>query len=91
MLFTSPEIIANTLLNTSKANDLIQIKAAFESPEAINEDNPPSKRLKVLFPGYEKVVSGYVIADEIGLERIRAECPHFNTWISKLESLRSEN
>jgi hypothetical protein len=24
---------------------------------------------------------------EIGLARIRAECPHFNAWMNRLESL----
>ncbi len=46
---------------------------------------------KGLFPGYRKGSSvnahAYRIAQHIGLERIRRQCPHFNEWITKLEQL----
>ncbi len=66
-----------------------RIRDEFGTPEDI-DDSPitaPSKRIEDLVPGYEKPLFGTLAALEIGLDRIRAECPHFATWMSKLESL----
>jgi hypothetical protein len=65
------------------------IRDQFATPEEIN-DSPvtaPSKRVEALVPGYQKPFLGVLAALEIGLAAIRAECPHFNHWLSKLESL----
>jgi len=65
------------------------IRNQFTTPEDIN-DSPhtaPSKRMESIIPGYEKPLLGILAVLEIGLARIRAECPHFNAWLSKLESL----
>ena len=70
---------------------LLQIRQGFRTPEDIN-DSPmtaPSKRIKKLLPEYEKPLFGAIGALEIGLHRIRKECPHFNEWLEKLESLGS--
>jgi uncharacterized protein DUF4276 len=66
-----------------------QIRNDFETPEDIN-DSPitcPSKRVKSLVPGYEKPLYGTLAALEVGLFRIRAQCPHFDSWLRGLESL----
>jgi hypothetical protein len=68
---------------------LQQIRNQFSTPEDIN-DSPitaPSKRIVELMPGYEKPLFGTIAALEIGLDRIRAECPHFASWLNRLESL----
>jgi hypothetical protein len=39
-------------------------------------------------PRYKKPLHGSLIASEIGLPRIRGECPHFNDWMTRLESLQ---
>lgn len=63
----------------------------FQTPEDINEGETtaPSKRIIGIFPEYEglKVTAGHRIAQEIGIEAIRGKCPHFDAWLSKLESL----
>ena len=64
------------------------IRDAFATPEEIN-DSPgtaPSKRVKDLVPGYEKPLLGVLAVLEIGLSRIRDECPHFSGWLKQLES-----
>lgn len=64
------------------------IRDAFGTPEEI-DDSPvtaPSKRVKALVPGYEKPLLGVLAVLEIGLESIRAECPHFGTWLNHLEA-----
>ena len=48
-----------------------------------------SKRVRAIIPEYEKPLFGTLAALEIGLDVIRAECPHFRQWLEKLESLAS--
>lgn len=58
-------------------------------PEDIN-DHPhtaPSKRILSAWRGYQKTLHGPLIACEIGLDAIRAACPHFSAWLQKIESL----
>lgn len=58
-------------------------------PEDIN-DSPqgaPSKRILSALPSYQKTFHGPLIACEIGLDVIRAGCPHFDGWLRKLEAL----
>lgn len=59
------------------------------NPELINDtpDNAPSYRLKRLIRGYNKIVYGALLAENIGLERLRIKCPRFNQWITNLESI----
>jgi len=35
--------------------------------------------------GYDKVVYGSLLAEEIGLSTIRSRCPLFNSWIERIE------
>ena len=68
-----------------------EIREGFGTPEDI-DDSPvtaPSKRVEDLVAGYEKPLFGTLAVLEIGLDRIRAECPHFNGWLEQLESLVS--
>ncbi len=64
------------------------IRDAFDSPEEI-DDSPathPSERVQALVQGYEKPLLGTLAALEIGLDAIRAECPHFREWLEHLEA-----
>jgi len=91
LLFSSPEAISDTLghAKTIILNAVRNIRNAFATPEEINEgdETHPSKRLLKLFPSYEKVPYGSLIAQRTGLDTIRASCPHFNAWVSKLQAL----
>ena len=67
----------------------LAIRGAFSSPEEIN-DSPqthPSRRIVDLMPNYQEPLFGNLAALEIGLGRIRAECPHFRAWLERLEQL----
>ncbi len=59
--------------------------------EEVNESpqTAPSKRIIKYFPEYEdqKAQVGPMIAEEIGLIKLREKCPHFDEWITKLENL----
>ncbi len=66
-----------------------QIRNAFDTPEDINDNRltAPSKRIKNEIPSYRKPTHGMVVATEIGLEKIQAECFHFRNWVAMLEQL----
>lgn len=59
------------------------------NPELINDGNTtaPSKRLKRLIIGYNKIVYGACLATSIGLTNIRNKSPRFNNWITLLENV----
>lgn len=89
MLFSEPPQIARTLNEPSKSNDLQRIRDSFPTPEDIN-DNPktaPSKQILNHLPTYTKGFHGALIAQRIGLQTIRNECPHFDEWVIILENL----
>jgi hypothetical protein len=60
-------------------------------PEEINEGSStaPSRRIIRRLPIYErnKVRVGAPSAAAIGLGKLRAQCPHFGNWLSRLEAL----
>lgn len=60
-------------------------------PEEINEtsDGAPSKRIIKKIPRYEweKAIAGPLVAEAIGMTKLRECCPHFNEWITRLENL----
>ncbi len=60
------------------------------SPEHINDgpDIHPSARLRrLLRPRYDKALHGSAVSKRIGLDRMRAECRHFDKWLSRAEAL----
>jgi len=60
-------------------------------PEEINDGTTtaPSKRIIRHVPIYErsKVRVGVAAAAAIGLPALRNKCPHFNSWVNRLEAL----
>ncbi|WP_030222505.1 DUF4276 family protein [Streptomyces sp. NRRL WC-3626] len=57
-------------------------------PELVNDgpDTAPSKRLLKAHPAYRKVVDGPDAIEFLGLDALRAACPHLDTWLKRLES-----
>jgi hypothetical protein len=87
MLFSDCGRFASSIGEPNLSAQMSAIRARFSSPEEIN-DSPhtaPSKRIEALVPGYQKPLHGNIAAIEIGLESIRAQCPHFSQWLTKLE------
>jgi hypothetical protein len=87
LLFSNPKILAEKLhVNQRLIDDVLK---SCGEPENIN-DSPqtaPSKRLEFLSTRYKKTSTGVTIATEIGLPRIREQCPIFNGWLTTLENL----
>lgn len=65
------------------------VRAQFLTPEDIdgNSHTTPAKRIVGEIPHYRKRVHGPLVAREIGLARIRGQCPRFDGWIRRLEAL----
>ena len=65
------------------------VRRRFPTPEDINDDSTtaPSKRILALLPDYRKRLHGPLIAEDIGLATLRAECRRFGDWMDRLERL----
>lgn len=85
----------NIIYSQIPQNDIIdkrELEKTFEdydNPEMINNtrETSPSHRLERIIKGYNKVVYGDILAEAIGLHKIRNKSPRFNNWINKLESI----
>ena len=90
LLFSDPLAISPNVDGRSKDEELIKIREAYPTPEHINNhpSTAPSHRLRKLFgSAYQKPLCGSLIAEDIGLEKMRRECRHFNGWITLLEEI----
>lgn len=91
LLFNNIDIFDHNF-NPSELNtrqELVNILNTYPNPELIN-DSPitaPSKRLERIITGYSKIVFGSILAEEIGLSKIRQKSPRFNNWIDILENI----
>jgi hypothetical protein len=89
LLFSEPSDFASAIGRPYLALELLKIRDKFRSPEEIN-DSPvtaPSKRIEGLYPEFEKPIHGTFGAIEIGIEKIRTECPLFSDWLRQIENL----
>jgi hypothetical protein len=87
-LFSSPDELPRVMTESRKQAQFAAICNSVPTPEEINERPKfaPSKRIEALFPAYKKTLHGPTAAGRIGLDRIRAQCPHFDGWIGRLEA-----
>ena len=60
-----------------------------DNPEEINDssETAPSKRIRKHLDYYNKAIDGPICVMDSGLDKIRQRCPHFNEWMSAMESL----
>ncbi len=94
LLFSEPEIFeyAYPGLTNSEIKRLIAIANKCGNPELIDNDSPPSYRIKDVIRRYDKVLAGSIMCLQMNLDTIRKQCRHFSEWIGKLEKLsRSDN
>lgn len=89
LLFAAPDafrwIYSDTVVEQIEA-----IAMSFATPEDINDspDTAPSKRIIGIVGtegGYDKILHGAILASEVGIERMRERCPHFNAWLNEVE------
>lgn len=91
LLFTDPQAFewVEDGWNDKSRKALEQVRQAFDSPENIN-DSPttaPSKRILSIFEegSYSKTEHGPLIAEAIGIDAIRGQCPQFDAWLTQLQ------
>ncbi len=97
LLFSEIEVFDNSFEKNEFLNYdyLIETISKNSNPEMINNGNEtaPSKRLSKILKDYYsensnlKVLYGSMLAQDIGLQKIRSKCPRFNNWIEKLENI----
>jgi hypothetical protein len=93
LLFSDCQAFAEAIARPQLAQSFRDIRQQFSTPEEIN-DSPvtaPSKRVEELVAGYEKPLFGTLAALRMGLDTIRAECPHFRDWLDRLEAWPSQH
>jgi hypothetical protein len=92
LLFSDPTVLSRWYPQKEReVSRLVRLAAEFDSPESIDNDNPPSKRIIHEIPEYSgaKPTAGPELTRIIGLPVLRSKCVHFNDWITKLEQLTS--
>ncbi|MCZ7603072.1 MAG: DUF4276 family protein [Melioribacteraceae bacterium] len=89
LIFASEEIIPRVFVDAStELTRVADINNNFSSPEEIN-DGPttaPSKRLKSIFPSYQKTLHSQLILSRSNLDSLRSKCNHFNSWLNTIEN-----
>lgn len=90
LLFSDAEILAQQI--GVGASEISTVISACGSPEAIN-NNPqtaPSKRLDAWSANnkFLKTTTGISVAEKIGIEKIREQCPIFNGWLATFEEIQ---
>lgn len=90
LLFTDVEPLGEHYGDPSAAKALAADTAGIE-PERIDDgpETSPARRITRRFPRYarDKATVGPLCAHDIGLDRLRAACPHFAAWLTRLEAL----
>jgi hypothetical protein len=80
-----------TLLEPSDHAGWDQLAASLKTlaPEDINdgEQTAPSKRLQATLRLYEKTTHGPLAIEATGIAVVRAQCPRFDAWVTRLEGL----
>lgn len=89
LLFSDCASFATAIGHREAAPDLESVRAEFATPEDIDDspESAPSKRIRRIVLGYDKPLMGNLAMLEIGLDRVRTECPHFDGWLKRMEQL----
>jgi hypothetical protein len=88
LLFCSPDELARALTQPEAAHRFAAERNGYATPEEINERPgfSPAERIRAISPSFQKTLHGPSVTKRVGLERLRADCPHFNQWITELET-----
>lgn len=87
LLFSTGTNLPNRMSASDEQRmQFLNVLHAFPTPEGINAqpDQSPSKRIKRIFPKFNKITHGVSVLERIGVDAIRQSCPHFNWWIEQL-------
>jgi len=91
LLFSDVDVFAqNFEASEMDLEQLKKVRAEFPNPEDINNSpkTAPSMRIAKAIKSYRKVLYGNCLAMDIGLNKMRQCCPHFNEWVSEMEDIK---
>ena len=88
-LFVDPKVTAEVAGQPNREAELLGQRNQFSTVEDINLDPrlAPSKRLQTVLGQYSKPLTGSLVTQRVGVDRLRAACPRFAVWLSWLASL----
>lgn len=88
LFLAAPDVIAEGMRQPDSVQ-ILERAMGGRRPEEVNDgpETHPSKLITTTFRRYGKIKDGIRIAKRIGLEKMRAECPHFDGWLRHLEAL----
>ncbi|WP_194869278.1 DUF4276 family protein [Myxococcus sp. AB025B] len=91
LVLASLDALVELLDDPADVSGLEQLRAELAklAPEDVNDgaQTAPSKRLLARIPSYRKTLHGPLAVAGAGLVHLRAVCPRFDAWVTKLESL----
>jgi hypothetical protein len=91
LLLANPDSLLNFYIGKNAEVESLKNEISGLQPEEINETphNAPSKRIIRFIPSYskEKTTAGVMVAEKIGLPFLRKKCPHFDSWITRMENV----
>ena len=94
LLFSNVDAFGVIGASAESLQALRSIRAQFPTPEDINDhlETAPSKRIAKVMRQYSrrryrKILDGFLIAEETGVDVILRECPRFYDWVTRLEAL----
>ena len=88
-LFSAPDAVEAHFGKAHLADRLQTVVQQAGAPELINHgaDTHPKARLHSLVGGYKETSDGPTLLEKIGIAAVRAACPHFDCWLTRLEAL----
>ena len=91
-LFSAPDVVEAHFSKAHLADRLRDAVQQAGAPELIDHgaDTHPKARLHSLVGGYKETSDGPTLLEKIGIPAVRAACPHFDGWVSRLEALGKE-
>ena len=87
LLFSTGTNLPNRMSASAEQRiQFLNVLRAFPTPEDINAqpDQFPSKRIKRIFPKFNKITHGVSVLERMGVDVIRQSCPRFNWWVEQL-------
>jgi hypothetical protein len=87
-IFSCPKTLPKVMTQPQLQSQFAAVCNSVPTPERINErpGHNPAARIESIFPAYRKVLHGPTATERIGLQKIREHCPHFDTWLGRLEA-----
>jgi hypothetical protein len=88
-LFSAPDAVEAHFGKAGLADSLRGAVQEAGSPELINHgaSTHPKARLHNLVGSYKETSDGPTLLEKIGIAAVRAACPHFDSWLQRLEGL----